>query len=272
MWLGTLNNPPPMPQDYIEAWVTKAGAVYATGQLEKGKEGTPHIQFFVQFKQQKRLGHLKTHCPAAHFERVKANNGADEYCNKEDTRVEGPWTFGVRPARLNKKGDLKRRNQDIIAMGVVKAVQEGIIPIEKFKQVKQSVDLFTIMTTKHTDLDTLQGEWHVGKTGTGKSRTVRTAYPDAFIKSNDTWWDGYANEETVIIEELGPNQIGAQHMKLWADRYQFKANQKGSQILIRPARICVTSNYTIREIWTDSRDYEPLERRFTVHTHTRPFN
>lgn len=60
MWIGTLNNPDPdMVEDYIQAWHTKAEAVYATGQLEKGAKGTPHVQFFVQFKKQKRLGHLK---------------------------------------------------------------------------------------------------------------------------------------------------------------------------------------------------------------------
>lgn len=26
-----------------------------------------------------------------HWEPVKVNNGADAYCMKEDTRVEGPW-------------------------------------------------------------------------------------------------------------------------------------------------------------------------------------
>lgn len=54
------------------------------------------------------MGTLKKHCGHSHFEGVKVNNGADAYCMKEDTRVEGPWTFGVRPAQLNKKGDLAR--------------------------------------------------------------------------------------------------------------------------------------------------------------------
>jgi len=53
-------------------------------------------------------------------------------------------------------------------------------------------------------VDFLAGEWHCGPTGTGKSRTVRKKYPDAFIKSNDIWWDGYSGEATVIIEEMGP--------------------------------------------------------------------
>lgn len=223
MWLGTLNNPQVDPAQFIERWTTQGGAVYATGQLEKGSEGTAHIQYFVQYKDQKRISNLKKICKQSHFEAVKANNGADDYCNKEDTRVEGPWTFGIKPARLNKKGDLKRRNKELLDMGVVKAVTEGLIPVEKFKQIKQSIDLFTLMTHQHDRLTELTNEWHYGETGTGKSRGVRDKYPEAFIKSNDVWWDGYQGEETVIIEEMGPKQIGGQHLKQWADHYPFKA-------------------------------------------------
>lgn len=32
-----------------------------------------------------------------HYEKVKFDNGADRYCMKEDTRVEGPWEFGEKP-------------------------------------------------------------------------------------------------------------------------------------------------------------------------------
>ena len=54
------------------------------------------------------------------------NNNADGYCNKEETRVDGPWTFGIQPAKLNKKGDLARRNADIITMGAEKALEAGL--------------------------------------------------------------------------------------------------------------------------------------------------
>lgn len=75
---------------------------------------------------------MKKYCPKSHFEVVKKNNGADEYCNKEETRVEGPWTHGVRPARLDKKGDLARRNQDLLDMGAEAAVKDGIIDLTKY--------------------------------------------------------------------------------------------------------------------------------------------
>lgn len=113
----------------------------------------------------------------------------------------------------------------------------------------------------------LQNEWHWGPTGTGKSKHCRATWPDAFIKSNDMWWDGYEGEETVLIEELGPKQINGHNIKLWSDHYPFKAATKGGQILIRPKRIIVTSNYPIDRCWEAREDIEPILRRFKVHTY-----
>jgi len=68
------------------------------------------------------------------------------YCGKEESRLEGPLEHGVPPASKRVKGDTKKRNEMILEYGVVKAVAEGLIPIEKFKQVKQSVDLYSLMS------------------------------------------------------------------------------------------------------------------------------
>ena len=104
-YLGTYNNPKNFePQEYLEMWVKKASAVYVVGQLEKGAEGTVHIQFFINFKKPgMTIAGLKKHCSIAHFEQVRLNNGADAYCMKEDTRIDGPWEFGVKPVKRNSK-------------------------------------------------------------------------------------------------------------------------------------------------------------------------
>ena len=48
----TLNNPDVLEEakDYIEAWHRVGKARYACGQLERGAEGTVHIQAFVNFE------------------------------------------------------------------------------------------------------------------------------------------------------------------------------------------------------------------------------
>lgn len=105
-WLGTLNNPTVDPQEFLQSWHNKANAVYVVGQLEKGAEGTVHIQYFVNFKKPgQRLSYLKKYCSQSHFEMVRTNNGADLYCMKAETRVDGPWEFGTKPLKRNSKTD-----------------------------------------------------------------------------------------------------------------------------------------------------------------------
>lgn len=47
-----------------------------------------------------------------HAEKVVRNNGADKYCMKEDTRLDGPWEFGVKPVERNNKTDWERVFED----------------------------------------------------------------------------------------------------------------------------------------------------------------
>jgi len=102
-WLVTHNNPKVDPKEYLEAWLPLCK--YVNGQLEKGEEGTVHIQAYISLKQQSRLAHLKKKDPHAHFEPVKFDNGASAYCLKEDTRVDGPWEFGKKPLNPASKVD-----------------------------------------------------------------------------------------------------------------------------------------------------------------------
>jgi len=61
---------------------------------------------------------------------------------------------------------------------------------------------------------------------------------------------------------MGPQQIGGHHLKKWADHYKFPAAVKGGQILIRPKRIIITSNYDMESVYERNEDLLPLKRRF----------
>lgn len=65
-------------------------------QLERGELGTPHYQGYIEFKRRVSLATAKRLLdPTAHLERrLGTRRQAIEYAMKEETRVDGPWTFG----------------------------------------------------------------------------------------------------------------------------------------------------------------------------------
>jgi len=115
-------------------------------------------------------------------------------------------------------------------------------------------------------LDSFDNWWFYGGAGSGKSKTAWDTYsPDLYVKGPNKWFDHYMGQATVLVEDLDVrDREDVRSLKIWADKYPFQAEMKGSMRLIRPRRIVVTSNYHPRDIWGNHQDLEPIMRRFKV--------
>lgn len=259
-WCATLNNPGEQEaMDLFRACQPLCKyIIMGLEGLEHGK--TLHWQCFFKFNSTKRLAAVKKLNSRAHWERTVADDLTNvRYCLKEGNQF---LEHGTRPV-FKDNGEREKMRWDSIW---VSATLNQIMDIPAQVRVNSYPNLMRIAKdymAKPSDLDNVCGEWLFGIAGAGKSRTARAENPDAYFKNVTVWWDGYQNEDAVIIDDVDKYHVKLGHLlKIWADRYSFIAETKGSAIHIRPKKIVVTSQYSIEDIWDDEETRVALNRRF----------
>jgi len=256
----TWNNYPENAEAALRRFFDEKTPTYMIVGKEVGESGTRHLQGYIHLKERMSFNRLKERFPTVHFEQAKGNAEQNKtYCSKEQDFFE----MGTCPKGAGKAS--KESWKDILD-----AAEKGNWSFLKENYPRVWVTMSEKLISKRIPATTticgdLQNEWWFGATGTGKSKLAWEKYGViCYQKMLNKWWDGYDAQPVVIIEEWSPkNEVTASALKIWADRYPFTAQIKGGVLQkIRPAKLIVISNYPLDECFPDSRDAEPLRRRF----------
>ncbi|QMW68915.1 replication-associated protein [Crucivirus-438] len=273
-WAFTLNNPGKGEIDFLSGLVPKTAKYLVFGE-EVGKEGTPHLQGQVIFTNVRVMSSVKSLLgPRVHIEPTIALESSIAYCKKDGKYHEfgEPPVFGSakakRGAEHGEKGGRMEQERWRVMREAAQSGQWDLIPdreriiyCRNFEFIRNRA--LRDQSVKNTFAPML---WIHGPTGTGKSRFARESYPGLYIKNVNKWWDGFTNQKVVLIEDVDPDRCDklAQFFKVWLDMYPFPAETKGGSMIIRPAKIIITSNYRIEECFPHPSSYEPLLRRCDV--------
>lgn len=252
---------------YLEEFFTHLKARYVVGQLERGEQtGNLHVQFFANFRKA-RISALKNFDKELHIELIKINNGADLYCMKNETRVDGPWEFGDRPInrKLGQKPSKKIDWENDVWKKAINGQIDDIKPnikVTYYNRLKMiQKDHLMISNKPH-----LRGIWIYGKQGSGKTRWVRENIgpKDLYPKLCSKWWDGYVGQKYVVMDDMMKDHKYLGYLlKLWTDRYGVVLETKGGAVADKYDWFIVTSQYIIDEIFDgDDRTINALRRRF----------
>lgn len=240
-----------------------------------------HIQGYVELKERWTYHRLQEKVFKAFLESrvfcAAARGSAaqnKEYCTKDDSRV-----VGTDPVEVGEPvGDggmthqpgkaLDRVFADIqtgITMGDIIAKYGFSMWINHNKSLEKAMMIWGKKRKAHPKVILL-----IGPSGSGKSRWVEAEYPDRYRWTfgnggSASWMDGYNGEEVVELSEFR-GQLPLSFMLDLLDRYEVKAQVKGSTVQVLAHTIIITSNDEPDEWYKglgDDRDskLKPLLRR-----------
>ena len=240
-YLFTWNNPALSGDEFADFLKDIDAVTGFVFQLEVGENGTPHFQGYVEFsKRMYTTGVQSLLAPyrmsLLHAKGNKAQNYA--YCTKEDTRTEGPWTYGTcSPENVKVKNGAqgKRSDMDVFADmvrekgGLTNEVIDAMPghAMRYNKHARDLVQLQKVNDAKDAEIEMWKREYekmmngeeftgqeqrkcilYFGPTAVGKTTKVKMEVMGRLglrcyeKQSNNKWWDGYDGELHVLMDEF----------------------------------------------------------------------
>ncbi|AGJ74760.1 replication-associated protein [Dragonfly associated cyclovirus 8] len=227
---------------------------------------TPHLQGYCNLSKPMRFSTIKKHLHnSIHIEKA---NGSDEqnkeYCSKSGEIFEKgtPIKRGQRTDLQSLLADIQDGNRNIQTL----AQSHPTTYIRYFRGIHTYLNLVHPIAPRNFKTDTY---YYWGPPGSGKSRraleeATARCNESIYYKPRGQWWDGYHQQEGVIIDDFY-GWIKYDELLKVTDRYPYKVQVKGSFEEFTSKHIWITSNVDTCDLYkfigycTDA-----IERRITL--------
>lgn len=257
-WVFTINNPTSTDTFSVNSLLNKPDITYGIASNEVGKEGTPHIQGYFNRDNAVSFAWVTHRLSRARISKA----GGDDFHNKTYISKEGDVfnEVGI-PVRKEqgKRNDIRLvtdriRNKELSLEDLMFEYPE--LYLRYGRGFKEMIN----MTYKpRTDPPTVYWIW--GKSGTGKTLEATSSRESHYIKDNTIWWDGYKQEEAIIIDDFD-NQIPFRTLLRLLDRYKYQGQVKGGYININSPYIYITCEFPPENYWQGN-ELTQVTRRIT---------
>lgn len=220
------------------------------------KSGRLHKQGYIELTEAKPLSWIRKLDTKAHWEpRKGTQNDAIKYCSKEESRKEGPFEMGTKKSQ-GKRNDLIEIKEKIDTKVPLRQIAEE--HFGDYIRYHKGIERYIELTMEHRT-DAPKVFWRWGLAGCGKTRYCVETHPNHYIKDSTQWWNGYNQQEAIIIDDFDGKWPYRDLLRL-LDRYQYQGQTKGGYVKINSPYIYITCEFPPNHYWSGN-ELDQVTRR-----------
>jgi hypothetical protein len=240
----TLNNYTDSDVKAVQRYL-KAQSTYGVFGFEEGKNGTPHLQGYCEFRNARSFRAVHRALRNAHLEQRRGTSlQAADYCKKDGNF----WEHGIISQPQGARNDIAALVAD--CKDATKSLNDLLEahPVAYFRYHRHvaHVRSLCVRDTSFTDMNVLV---YWGAAGLGKTRRATYEYPRFFVlpvggSSKTVWFDGYdpAEHDAIIIDDFYGGCIKYGYLLKLLDGYRFNLPIKGGFVWKSYSTVVLTSN------------------------------
>lgn len=235
-----------------------------------------HLQGYIEFNNAISLTQVKerlhAQAPNCHLEpRRGSQQEAVAYCSKEESRLDGPYSFGDPGPGQGARKDIDDLHRTLNEGATLRQVSQTHFPL--FLRYERAINSYIRLNNlpRSQEKKTITIVFH-GPSGIGKTRSARllasflAVNPDDIyehpIKATGTWFDGYRSQSVAIMDEFSGATVPPTMFNVLSDRgpcvvpcHGTAGNQWNPDILI------ITTNTHPRLWWKHRTNEQYVQTR-----------
>jgi len=274
-WCFTVNNPGEWRPDW-ESLRDDWEAAYMIYQLERGAQGTPHLQGYIRFRSRRKGTEVKRAFDRndMHIERAQGNEKQNhDYCSKSDTREPGeePHEFGdydegagTQGRRNDKISELETFTRMVAANATEREIALAVPGL--YLRHASNMQAYRVVVTEQPVARDVLVEAYSGPTGVGKSHRVRHLDPDVFIvQAGRDPWGLYRGQRLICFEEFNYEKWPIEMMNMYLDKWRCPLDRRYRDCFAEWTHVIICSNATPGSWYPNAHQslIDAFRRRFT---------
>lgn len=247
----TINNEDRSDKELFEYCKELNNIKYFVFQREIGKQGTEHVQMYLEFSMPKKFETIKSYFPRAHIEERRGTKSqAREYCMKTETQFHEPLEYG-NFVDNGKRSDLNDI-YELVKDGATDYEIMELYPTQFMrysKAIQQCRQTYVFNKYKKV-FRQLEVNYIYGPAGCGKSRFVMDKYGYENVyrvtNYNSGAFDTYQGQDIIVFEEFR-SSFPIVDMLNYLDGYPLQLPCRYTNITACYTKVYIITNISLSE-------------------------